>query len=165
MTLSTPVTEEMLSEAFEFGTKYYQNPAKVTRGRTSSQDRGLGAIIDANIVGKVIELGVNEILSKCVKKKKLFPDMEVRKQFEFGQPDVIAVEDNGKKRSPKCFVEVKNSPKNFLWVGLYTTQFNDMKNYVGRDEENIYIIYASLRTKSGELVDTKENDEDNDDGF
>jgi len=160
MTLQTPVTEEMTTEAFEFGTKYYQNPDKVTRSRTASLDRGLGAIIDANIVGKVIELGVNEILSKCVEKKKFFPDMEVRSQFEYGQPDVIEVEDNGKKRPPKCFVEVKNSPKNFLWVGLYTTQFNDMKTYVNGDEDNIYIIYASLRTKSGRLVEAEQDEED-----
>jgi len=58
----------MLQAAFQFGTEYYQNPDKVTRGRTSSQNRGLGAIIDANIVGKVIELGVNEILTKLEKK-------------------------------------------------------------------------------------------------
>lgn len=148
----------MLQAAFEFGTEYYQNPDKVTRGRTSSQNRGLGAIIDANIVGKVIELGVNEILAKLVKKKKFFTDLEVRSQFEFGQPDITSVEENGKKRNPNCFVEVKNSPKNFLWVGLYTTQFADMKQYVKGDEDNIYIIYATLRTKTEELVEAEEDD-------
>jgi len=56
-------------------------------------------------------------------------------------------------------VEVKNSPKNFLWVGLYTTQFADMKKYVKGDEDNIYIIYAVLRTKSGELVEVEEEDD------
>ncbi|EPA06189.1 hypothetical protein BG20_I0819 [Candidatus Nitrosarchaeum limnium BG20] len=139
--------------------KYYQNPDKVTRGRTSSQNRGLGAIIDANIVGKVIELGVNEILKQHEKLKEFSPDMEIRSVFEYGQPDVVEIVENGVKRKPKCFVEVKNSPKNFEWVGLYTTQFEDMKKFVGNDEENIYIIYASLRSKEGTILEKSEEDE------
>jgi len=153
------VTSEMLEDAFEFGTKYFQNPDKVTRGRTSSQNRGLGAIIDANIVGKIIELGVNEILKQHEKSKEFSPDMDIRSVFDYGQPDVIRIEEDGKKRAPKCFVEVKNSPKNFEWIGLYTTQFEDMKKYVGGDEENIYIIYASLINKSESASEKSESDE------
>ena len=167
MALETAVTSEMLQDAFEFGTKYFQNPDKVTRGRTSSQNRGLGAIIDANIVGKVIELGVNEILKQHDESKIFFSDMEIDSVFDFGQPDVIEIVENGKKRPPKCFVEIKNSPKNFEWIGLYTTQFEDMRKYVGGDDENIYIIYASLvnksQTPSEETDDTaKENQRKND---
>jgi len=156
------VTSKMLEDAFEFGTKYFQNPDKVTRGRTSSQNRGLGAIIDANIVGKVIELGVNEILKQHAKSKEFSPDMEIRSVFDYGQPDVIRIEEDGKKRAPKCFVEVKNSPKNFEWIGLYTTQFEDMKKYVGGDEKNIYIIYASLRNKSESASEKSESERKND---
>jgi hypothetical protein len=167
VSLETPVTSKMLQDAFEFGTKYFQNPDKVTRGRTSSQNRGLGAIIDANIVGKVIELGVNEIIKQHEKSKKLSPDMGISSTFDYGQPDVIEVEENGKKRAPKCFVEVKNSPKNFEWIGLYTTQFEDMKKYVGGNEKNIYIIYASLVNKSLPILGKddavlKENERKND---
>lgn len=160
MSLETALTSEMLKEAFEFGVKYYQNPDKVTRGRTSSQNRGLGAIIDANIVGKVIELGVNEILKQHEKSKEFAPDMEISSVFDYGQPDVVQIVENGVKRKPKCFVEVKNSPKNFEWVGLYTTQFDDMKKFVGGDEENIYIIYASLRSKEGSILEKSEEGEE-----
>ena len=167
MTLETAVTSKMLQDAFEFGTKYFQNPAKVTRGRTSSQSRGLGAIIDANIVGKVIELGVNEILKQDDDSKKFFSDMKIDSVFDFGQPDIIEIEEGGKNRPPKCFVEIKNSPKNFEWIGLYTTQFEDMKKYVRGDTENIYIIYASLVNKSQILSNdtddvAKENERKND---
>lgn len=166
MALETPVTSKMLQDAFEFGTKYFQNPDKVTRGRTSSQSRGLGAIIDANIVGKVIELGVNEILKQHDGSKKFFSDMEIDSVFDFGQPDIIEIEENGTKRTPKCFVEIKNSPKNFEWIGLYTTQFDDMKKYVSDDAENIYIIYASLVNNSQTVTDNvdtlKENERKND---
>ena len=165
MTLETAVTSKMLQDAFEFGTKYFQNPDKGTRGRTSSQNRGLGAIIDANIVGKVIELGVNEILKQHDKSKIFYSDMKVESVFDFGQPDIIEIEEGGIKRSPKCFVEIKNSPKNFEWIGLYTTQFDDMKKYVSDDAENIYIIYASLVNKSQTLSDdniTRENERKND---
>jgi len=161
MVLQTPVTAQMLQEAFEFGTKYYQNPAKVTRGRTSSQNRSLGALIDANIVGKIVELGVNQILTQLDGNKKFFPDMEIRDVFEFGQPDIIEVkEGENEKRPPNCFVEIKNSPKNFLWVGLYTTQFDDMKNYVKNNEENIYVVYASLRTKDGAVFNVPSDAEE-----
>lgn len=164
MTLETAVTPKMLHEAFEFGTKYFQNPDKVTRGRTSSQNRGLGAIIDANIVGKVIELGVNEILKQHDGSKKFFSNMKVESVFDYGQPDVIEIDEGGKKRSPKCFVEIKNSPQNFEWIGLYTTQFEDMKKYVSGDAENIYIVYASLVNKSQTSSDdvARENERKND---
>jgi len=152
----------MLENAFDFGVKYFQNPNKMTRGRTSSQNRGLGAIIDANIVGKVIELGVNQILKQHSKTKIFLPDMEIRDKFDYGQPDVIKIVENGIVREPKCFVEVKNSPKNFLWVGLYVTQFQEMKNYVKGNEENIYIVYASLVAKLGETISIDEDDSNND---
>jgi len=159
VSLETAVTSKMLEEAFEFGAKYFQNPDKVTRGRTSSQNRGLGAIIDANIAGKVIELGVNEILKQHEKSKEFLPDMEIDSVFDYGQPDVIEIVEGGKKRSPKCFVEIKNSPKNFEWIGLYTTQFEDMRKYVGGDDENIYIIYASLVNKSQSTPETNQSDD------
>ncbi len=41
------LTFEDFKRVFEFGTNYYIEPTKNTTGRTTSEPRGLGAILDA----------------------------------------------------------------------------------------------------------------------
>ena len=154
MELKTDVTVSMFKKAFEFGSDYCSNPAKVLKDRTAEKNRGLGEILTANLYGKIIELGVCKILSDYANTdKKFFPDFHVRSEFDYGTPDITKVKESGKNRAPKKFVEIKYSPENFEWIGLYTTQFESMKEYVKevlkktKETDHIIVIWANIRNK------------------
>jgi hypothetical protein len=157
--LTCEITETMLEKAFSFGRDYFHEPAKVLRDRTGQKERGLGEIITANMFGKVIELGVCEIL-KNNSGKQFFPDMEVKSEFDYGKPDIVKVLDEKKKEKKlDKFVEIKFSPSNYEWIGLYTSQFKDMIEYVKKNfsfknpSDEIIIIYANIKNKkTGKLL-------------
>ena len=168
--LACEITTDMLEYAFSFGSDYFRDPAKVLQDRTGEKERGLGEILTANLYGKVIELGVCQIL-KNNSGKDFFPDMAVKSEFDYGKPDIIAVKDqDGNDVELSKFVEIKYSPSNFQWIGLYTTQFEEMKNhviknfdYTGDEKEQIVLIYANIRNKkTGEFLSSKDL-EDGDD--
>lgn len=173
--LTCEITPDMLEYAFSFGSDYFRDPAKVLQDRTGEKERGLGEILTANLYGKVIELGVCEIL-KNNSGKRFFPDMAVKSEFDYGKPDIVSVKDqDGNKIKLGKFVEIKYSPSNFQWIGLYTSQFEEMKNHVrehydftGDENEEIVLIYANIRNKkTGECLSSKNLDdelEDNDSG-
>ena len=167
--LTCEITPDMLEYAFSFGSDYFRDPAKVLQDRTGEKERGLGEILTANLYGKVIELGVCEIL-KNNSGKRFFPDMAVKSEFDYGKPDIVSVKDqDGNKIKLGKFVEIKYSPSNFQWIGLYTSQFEEMENHVrenyeftGDENEEIILIYANIRNKkTGEFLSSK-NLEDND---
>ena len=149
MDLKTDVTPEHLKKAFEFSVQYHLNSKKAKRNRTSGQDRSLGEIVDSFITGKVIELGVIDILKKINSGKNYIPDLEVRNKQDYDDPDIVAIEENGKKRPPKVFVEIKNDLGDYRWTGLYQEQFETMKNHgsINGDLKKIFIVYASLKPK------------------
>mgnify|MGYP006908352242 CR=1 FL=1 len=151
MELKTNVTKEHIKKAFEFSVKYHLNPKKAKRNRTSGQDRSLGEIVDSFISGKVIELGVIDILKKVNSKKDFLPDLEVRSSQDYDDPDIVAVVENGNKRDPNVFVEIKNDLGDYRWTGLYKEQFETMKNHksINGNLEKILIVYASIKSKKG----------------
>jgi hypothetical protein len=167
MTLETQLIPEMFEDAFSFGMDYFRNPAKVLKDRTGEKTRGLGEILTANLMGKLIELGVCKILEDNTTDKKFHVNMEVRSDFVYNQPDISRIVQKGRiSDKPNYFVEIKNSPENFEWVSLYETQFDEMKNYVKEDlsissdvEDKIYIIYARIVDKFGNTI-SSETDED-----
>jgi hypothetical protein len=171
MTLETQVTSEMLEGAFTFGMDYFRNPAKVLKDRTGEKTRGLGEILTANLMGKLIELGVCKILEDNSTGKKFHVNMEVRSDFVYNQPDISKVVQSGRiSEQPNYFVEIKNSPENFEWVSLYETQFDEMKNFVETSlsissniEEKIYIIYARIVDKSGNTLSSEPSNGDESD--
>ena len=150
VSLQTDVTLEYLRKALEFAVKYYLNPYKVLRKRSSQQERHLGEIVDDFISGKIIELGVMDILKQINPKKTCVPDFDIHDDADFGDPDIVAVIDGDppKNRPPKTFVEIKNNDKDDQWTGLYTTQWNSINEHdLVNDGDNLYIVYASIKAK------------------
>ncbi|GKS67903.1 hypothetical protein YTPLAS73_14500 [Nitrosarchaeum sp.] len=109
----------------------------------------MGEIVDSFISGKVIELGVIDILKKINGEKDFFPDIEVRSTQDYSDPDIVAVKENEAKREPKVFVEIKNDLREYRWTGLYKEQFESMQNHksINGDIKKIFIVYASLKSK------------------
>ena len=119
--LRVSVDEDMLKRAFQFGLDYFQNPAKTLKDRTGEKKRGFGQIVTDNLYGKVAEIGVAQIIGK-LSGKTLKIDMDVDAEFDPTKPDVDRVVDaNGSEREPNKFLEIKFSPGNFEWIGLYLT--------------------------------------------
>jgi len=146
----------MFEKAFNFAIDYFSNPDKVVKDRTGTKQRGLGQILDDQMIGKIVEYGVCKIIELNHKKKKqLIPDNEVKSDFEYGQPDVIQIIENKNKRLPKIFLEIKNSSKNYDWLSVYDSQFDGMKKWAKKNKskfENIFVIFASLLDKNGERI-------------
>ena len=73
-----------------------------------------------------------------------------------------------KKRLPKIFLEIKNSPKNYEWISVYDSQFDGMKRWGKQNTKkssksnNIFVIFASLLDKHGERVFATATEEGND---
>jgi len=155
--LECNVTAEMFEKAFSFALDYFCNPDKVIKDRTGTKQRGLGQILDDQMIGKIVESGVCKILEQNTSGKKIIPDNDVKGDFEYGQPDIVSIEDAGQSRAPTMFIEIKNSPKNYEWIGVYDSQFDGMKkwecdNTSSSSVEKIFVIYASLIDKFGERI-------------
>tara|TARA_Y100000590_G_scaffold79918_1_gene88707 strand:- start:2019 stop:3071 length:1053 start_codon:yes stop_codon:yes gene_type:complete len=149
MSTQIDVTSDHLRKAFEFSVKYFLNPKKVIRGRTSGQERRLGQIIDDFITGKVRELGVVDILRENNPKCEFLIDLDVHDYPEYEDPDIVGVKQNNSIRKPKAFIEIKNNDPNARWTGLYSEQFETIKKHdlVKNNLKNLYIVYASLESK------------------
>lgn len=156
----------MFEQAFTFAVNYFSNPDKVLKDRTGTKQRGLGQILDDQIIGKLVEYGVCKILEQNCVRKEILPDKEVKSEFDFGQPDVIGVKENGDVRPPTMFVEIKNSPRKYQWIGVYESQFDAAKvwfqknNISQHQNDKIFIIYASLYDKFGDRVTSGNTSDD-----
>ena len=159
----------MFENAFNFAIDYFSNPDKVVKDRTGTKQRGLGQILDDQMIGKIVEYGVCKIIElNYNNKKKIIPDNQVKSDFEYGQPDVVQVIEGREKRLPKIFLEIKNSPKNYEWISVYDSQFDGMKKWEKQNtnksskSDNIFVIFASLLDKHGERVFADATEEGND---
>ena len=156
--LRVAIDEEMLQAAFDFGFDYYKNPAKTLKDRTGEKSRGFGEIVTANLYGKLTEIGVAKIIGN-LSGKKLEIDMNVDSEFDETKPDVPEITDvDGSKREPRKFIEIKYSPGNFEWTGLYLTQMENMRTHAkgifatspDSDNEIIMINATIVNKKTGE---------------
>ncbi|MCS6956548.1 MAG: hypothetical protein NZM02_01725, partial [Patescibacteria group bacterium] len=119
---------EDFKKAFEFGTKYYLDPNKITTGRTTAEPRGLGAVLDAFTIGKITEIGVQKILFKQNEKKSYILDFDIKKNILVkNEPDIIGVYENEKIRTPNVFIEIKYTSEKDRWLGITEEQFNTIK--------------------------------------
>jgi hypothetical protein len=150
--------KEKLFECIKFAVDYYLDERKSNINRTTGQNRGLGSVINDFVLGKFLEIGVAKAIESLNSSIKCKLDFEIHalNQDNSSDPDVIMINDNGKERKPKIFIEVKNISPNDRWIGLTQEQLNTIENnsIVDDDKDNLFLIYASLGT------DNKDYDND-----
>lgn len=134
---------EDFKRVFTFASQYYLDPNKNTTGRTTSEPRGLGAVIDAFTLGKLTEIGVEKILNFYNPNKKYLLDFNIHKTSKIkNDPDINFIVDGNEKRAPNLFIEIKNTGAKDRWIGLTEEQFETIKK--SANNKKIYFIYASI---------------------
>lgn len=137
------ITRTDFDTAFDFALRYHLDPKKSQTSRTSGASRGFGGVLDSFILGKLVELGVSNMLESFDSKKSYILDFDIKQNNEvLNEPDIVGVIENGIKRKPKCFLEIKNISKDDRWVGLTLEQFETIKR--SSDPEDIFIIGAYI---------------------
>ncbi len=132
-------------KAFGFAVEYYLSKNLHT-GRTSGEPRGLGAVIDAFVRGKLVEIGVQNLLED-VSEKKMHLDFDMKSISEVAtEPDIINIEENNNVRDPALFIEIKSTSLNDRWIGLTEEQMQTM--VTGAENRKIINVYCSLSTDS-----------------
>lgn len=141
------ITKKDFDTAFDFALRYHLDPKKSQASRTSGASRGLGGVLDSFILGKLVELGVSNVLKSFNPKKDFILDFDIKQNNEvLNEPDIVKVIENGKERKPKCFLEIKNISKDDRWIGLTLEQFETIKK--SSDPENIFIIGAYIENSN-----------------
>lgn len=147
------ITKEDLEKCFNFALEYHLDEKKLASNRTTGQYRGLGGIIDSFFIGKIIEIGVESLLGKQNQKECIldFDIHQINKENR-SDPDIIRIREKGVERGPKLYIEIKNISSADRWVGLTVEQFNTILGgkIVGKDPKKVFIVYASLISKSQE---------------
>jgi len=142
--ISYDFTEEDFERAFSFAVDYYLAKKQHT-GRTSGEPRGLGAILDAFTMGKLVEIGVQRMLELANKEKKIILDFEMKSLSEVAtEQDIIGIKEAGQERYPALFIEIKNTSQGDRWIGLTEEQLSAMKR--GSKGKQIFIIYSSINS-------------------
>ena len=141
------ISKDDFDKAVEFALKYHLDPKKSQASRTSGASRGLGGVLDSFILGKLVELGVSNVLKSFNPENDYVLDFDIKQTNEvLDEPDVIQVIENGEKREPKCFLEIKNISKDDRWIGLTLEQFETMKK--SRNINEIFIIGAYIENNN-----------------
>lgn len=139
-------TPDDFERAFKFGIDMYLSKGSHT-GRTSGEPRGLGAVLDAFTRGKLVEIGVVRMLEEACHDRRFVLDFDMKSISEVAEePDITDVEEDGLKREPNFFIEIKNTSTGDRWIGLTEEQLATMKR--GSEGRDIYIIYSSLHSCS-----------------
>lgn len=141
------LTKKDFDIAFDFALRYHLEPKKSQSSRTSGASRGLGGVLDSFILGKLVELGVTNVLKSFNPKKDFVLDFDIKQNNEIlNEPDIIQVLEDGKSRKPQCFLEIKNISKDDRWIGLTVEQFETIKK--SSDPKNIFIIGAYIENSN-----------------
>ena len=141
------ITRKDFNTAFDFALRYHLEPKKSQSSRTSGASRGLGGVLDSFILGKLVELGVANVLKSFNSNKDYILDFEIKQNKEvLNEPDVISIIENRKERKPRCFLEIKNISKDDRWIGLTLEQFDTIRK--SSDQENIFIIGAYIQNNN-----------------
>jgi len=149
------ITKKDFDTAFKFALEYHLDPKKSQSSRTSGASRGLGGVLDSFLIGKLVELGVSNILKSFNSKKDFVLDFDIKENNKvLNEPDIIKVIEARKKREPKCFVEIKNISKNDRWIGLTFEQFETIKKISSL--KNIFIIGAYIHNNNKGSIKQKD---------
>ena len=143
-------SDEDFAQAFKFAVDYYLDPTKAPSGRTSAEPRGFGAVLDAFTRGKLVEIGIQQLLSALNSKKQYDLDFEMHSAREVtNDPDIVKISTEGSDpREPSIFVEIKNTSIGDRWIGVTEEQLDSLKK--GSNNRLIYFVYASLRSNAPE---------------
>ncbi|MFZ2226257.1 MAG: hypothetical protein WAV64_02375 [Candidatus Moraniibacteriota bacterium] len=107
----------------------------------------MGGVLDSFIIGKLVELGVSNVLRSLNPKKDYVLDFDIKQNNEvLNEPDIVTVIENRKERKPRCFLEIKNISKDDRWIGLTLEQFETIKK--SSKPENIYIVGAYIENNN-----------------
>ncbi|MFC1978753.1 hypothetical protein ACFLVP_02080 [Chloroflexota bacterium] len=144
-------------KAFQFAVNYHLDPTKSPSGRTSGEPRGLGAILDNFVRGKLIEIGVQNMLINANNTKdfKLNFDIVTTSKAK-DEPDITAVVNNEIEREPKAFIEIKSTSSNDRWIGLTAEQLATIRANSG--QRPIYFVYVSLNSGASNTANWKAAD-------
>lgn len=141
------LTKKDFDIAFDFALRYHLEPKKSQSSRTSGASRGLGGVLDSFILGKLVELGVSNVLKSFNPNKDLGLDFDIKQNNEIiDEPDIVKVVEDGRSRKPHCFLEIKHISKDDRWIGLTLEQFETIKK--SSDPENIFIIGAYIENNN-----------------
>ena len=141
------ITKKDFDTAFDFALRYHLDPKKSQASRTSGASRGLGGVLDSFILGKLVELGVANVLRSLNPSKDYVLDFDIKQNNAvLNEPDIVGVVENKKERKPKCFLEIKNISKDDRWIGLTLEQFDTIKK--SSNPENIFIIGAYIQNNN-----------------
>jgi len=140
-------TPHDFKQAFGFAVEYHLDPTKQQIGRTSAEPRGFGGVLDAFTRGKLVEIGVTQMIHA------LNPSIRGELDFEMHassavrtDPDIISIEENNIKRSPNIFTEIKNTLSNDRYIGVTEEQLNSIKT--GAGSKPAFTIYASINVNN-----------------
>lgn len=136
-----------ITKCFDFSIRYHLAENKSNCNRTTGQNRGLGAILNDFIYGKVVETGVIKAIESFNDKIKCGLDFDIHpiNSTNISDPDIIKVIDSECERSPRIFIEIKYHSETDRWLGLTHEQFLTIKN--NKKYNQFYIIYASLHSE------------------
>ncbi|MFA5382378.1 MAG: hypothetical protein WC356_04370 [Candidatus Micrarchaeia archaeon] len=149
--LEYQLTQKDLERCFKFALEYHLDKTKLATNRTTGQYRGFGGIIDSFVIGKLIEIGVAELIEGKTKKKcALDFDIHQLKKENISDPDIIKIIDKNTEREPNLYVEIKNISEADRWIGLTAEQFSTILSdkLVNWDPKKVVLIYASLIKKN-----------------
>lgn len=151
------VTYDDLKECFDFAVLYFTDDKKVKYNRTTGQNRGLGAILNDFLIGKLIEIGVARAIGIINSKKQCIPDFSIYNltNEKAASADIETVVENGIKRKARLFTEIKNISLTDRWIGLTKEQMETIgkNSLVGNEAGKIYFIYAHLTSQSLKNID------------
>ena len=143
-------------ECITFAYNYHMFEGKGARGRTSQGKRGFGGELDEFVPGKLCEVAVTKIIEnysnsskKLIIDNDIYPDNDDRVKSD---PDIVEVEENGIKRKPKLFIEVKRISPSDKMVGIRKSQLDEsVKKWQGDivGDDKIFIIHAELYYDEG----------------
>jgi len=140
-------TSEDFRQAFGFAVEYHLDPTKQQIGRTSAEPRGFGGVLDAFTRGKLVEIGVTQMIHELNPSVKGELDFEMHAASAVRtDPDIISIEENNIARSPNIFTEIKNTHSNDRYIGVTEEQLNSI--ITGAGNKPAFTIYASINVNN-----------------
>ena len=140
-------TPQDFKQAFRFALEYHLDPTKQQTGRTSAEPRGFGGVLDAFIRGKLVEIGVTQMIHGLNPSVKGELDFEMHAASAVRtDPDIISIIENNIERSPNIFTEIKNTLSNDRYIGVTEEQLASIKK--GADRKPAFTIYSSINVNN-----------------